>query len=163
MSTKMMIEEVHDWFYEKSSQRDPDTYDFRVSNLALSQHEELERLRREHDEMRQLVGHLKEVVTERDAQLAECIAAIQNEYRDGYCFNRMSEAARALNNIHGIISKPSTSAKHNAEILRAAEEHYASHLEASFVEDKMTRGHYFAHHLKTCEVCQAVRAKKAGG
>ena len=90
------------------------------------------------DEMRQLVGHLKGIVAERDAQLAAYVNEMKNVEA---CLPHSHPLAIRAENL---LTSITASTKHNAEILRAAHDHYEWH------DDQ------------ACEICQAVRAKKAG-
>jgi hypothetical protein len=154
MSTKMTIKEVREWRDKHFGYGPYHHYD--VCDFAISQHEELERLRAE--------------LAEREAQLAGCSDLLDQAYQilDGYGNLDTYRAERTggvlagcprgevptpdklimparifCNRLKEAVASLPVSAKHNAEILRAAESHYTRH------------------RVETCKICQAVSAKKA--
>jgi hypothetical protein len=182
MSTKITIEEVREWRhkgYEYGKYSYTDLCDF-----ALAQHEELERLRTQLAEAQTEISSLNKVLSdpvtlaendvlrnalaERDAQLAECTQVL-DKYADpnhwgyvdpsgcpkgmgryiDYCDIGPIAAVEALEQMP-------TSAKHNAEILRAAESLSYS------LRDIRSEELYKTEYDEVVDLVKAVRAKKAG-
>ena len=138
MNTKMTIEEVRKLMavHYGVSPIAP------LCALAISQHEELERLLGEHTDANEKNFALNDEILRVKTQLAEraaMVAEYMNELKnvEAYLPHSHPLALRA----ETLLASITASAKHNAEILKTAEEHY------------------YRHDGYACEICQAVRDK----
>src|SRR4030066_2138014 len=171
MNDKMTVEQVRELLREARDAQhvssDRHAYgreSVAVATLAISQHEELERLRAELETVRKEIAnraHFEESyriqIAERDAQLAECIHFIGLVSEGGQPYKEL--AVECLNDIP-------TSAKHNAEILRAAEDWRDAIEERDRAYDDGMPPWTYANKAAKAEkalfaACEAVRAKKA--